>query len=128
MTKLTEKDPVEESAKLAVKAHPPIMQEAVQDLSKLKERDPQTPDSSSAEGTDFDPSRSGAETLEEKTEAEKESIEHELASARGELERWKWHSIEREDGSPAQERRNEEIGESLRERVRDLEDKLNSFK
>lgn len=125
---MTEKDPVEESAKLAVKTHPPIMQEAVQDLSKLKERDPQNPDNSSAEGTDFDPSRSGAETLEEKTEAEKESIEHELASARDELERWKWHSIEREDGSPAQDRRNEEIGESLRERVRDLEDKLNTFK
>lgn len=122
MPKLTEKDPVEESAKLAVKTHPPIMQEAVQDLSKLRELDPQTQDSISAEGTDFDPSRSDAET-----EAEKESIEHELASARDELERWKWHSIEREDGSPAQDRRNEEIGESLRERVRDLEKKLETL-
>lgn len=124
---MTEKDPVEESAKLAVETHPPVIQEAVQDLSELKKLDPQTQGSDSAEGTDFDPSRSGAETLEKRRTAEQKSIEHELARARDELERWKLRSIEREDGSPAQDRRNEEIGESLRERVRDLENTLNTF-
>lgn len=124
---MTEKEPVEESAKLTVKTHPPMMQEAIQDLSALKEPDPQTQGIDSAEGTDFDPSRCGAERLEKKTDAEKESIEQELASARDELERWKWHSIEREDGSPAQDRRNEEIGESLRERIQELTDKLKTL-
>lgn len=119
---MPDNDPVAKSAKAAAKPHPPIVQEATQDLSELKKDDPQAPGVDSAGPVNADPSLSG-----KRKDVEKEAIEQQLASARGELDSWEWQSINREDGSGAQDRRNEERGENLRRRIRELSDKLKSF-
>lgn len=58
----------------------------------------------------------------------KEQLEQQLALAQQELESWVHQGLAREDGSPAQDRRFEERGESLRERVADLTDQLDQLK
>lgn len=58
----------------------------------------------------------------------KEQLEQQLASAQQELESWVHQGLTREDGSPAQDRRFEERGESLREQVADLSNQLDQLK
>lgn len=50
----------------------------------------------------------------------KQELQQLLAAAQGELENWKQQGLTRNDGSPAQDRRFEERGERLRERVDEL--------
>ena len=58
----------------------------------------------------------------------KDQLEQQLASAQQELESWVRQGLTREDGSPAQDRRFEERGKSLRERVVDLTHQLDQLK
>jgi len=50
----------------------------------------------------------------------KQEIEKQLATAQAELDSWKLQRFTREDGSPAQDRRFEERGDHLQERVSEL--------
>lgn len=50
----------------------------------------------------------------------KQQLQQQLATAQGELESWERQSYTRNDGSPAQDRRFEERGEHLRERIDEL--------
>lgn len=49
-----------------------------------------------------------------------EKTQDELKSAQSELSNWENHDAQREDGSQAQDRRNAERGERLRQKVQDL--------
>lgn len=53
-----------------------------------------------------------------------ENLQAELVSAGQELSIWKDHDMHREDGSGAQDRRHEETGEWLRERLREASEKV----
>ncbi|EPM73604.1 hypothetical protein A584_00240 [Pseudomonas syringae pv. theae ICMP 3923] len=50
----------------------------------------------------------------------KQDIQQQLATAKAELESWEQQALTRNDGSQAQDRRFEEIGERLQERVGEL--------
>lgn len=57
----------------------------------------------------------------------KQELQQQLMSAQGELESWEQQALTRNDGSPAQDRRFEERGERLRERVRELSRQLETM-
>jgi len=50
----------------------------------------------------------------------RQELQQQLATAQKELESWEQQGLTRNDGSPAQDRRFEERGERLRERVGEL--------
>lgn len=54
----------------------------------------------------------------------KQELQQQLAAAQRELESWEQQSLTRNDGSQAQDRRFEERGERLRERVGELSRQL----
>ena len=49
-----------------------------------------------------------------------QELQQQLATAQNELEIWEQQALNRNDGSPAQDRRFEERGERLRDRAGDL--------
>lgn len=49
-----------------------------------------------------------------------QSLETQLANAEAELSQWEEHDLHRKDGSMAQDRRHEERGERLRQKVERL--------
>jgi hypothetical protein len=51
-------------------------------------------------------------------------LQHELTSAQNELSSWEEYDMRREDGSGAQDRRHEERGQNLRDRVWELNQKV----
>lgn len=54
------------------------------------------------------------------SETMKRDLQQQLATAKGERESWERQALTRNDGSQAQDRRFEERGESLQERVSEL--------
>lgn len=56
-----------------------------------------------------------------------EAKKAELAEAKAELDSWREYDLRREDGSGAQDRRHEEMGESLRRAVRALAAEVNKL-
>ncbi|MFA0945256.1 MULTISPECIES: hypothetical protein [Pseudomonas syringae group] len=57
----------------------------------------------------------------------KQVLQQQLATAKAELESWEQQGLTRNDGSQAQDRRLEERGESLQERVGELARQLDEI-
>lgn len=61
------------------------------------------------------------------SESDRQDLEKQLASARGELEIWEQSRFTRNDGSPAQDLRFETRGDNLREQVERLQRQIKSL-
>ena len=57
----------------------------------------------------------------------KQELQQQLSTAKAELESWEQQGLTRNDGSQAQDRRFEERGERLRERVGELASQLGAL-